>query len=104
MKYFIVLGILPIPPRESGTHDLLIEVPTVRQNDLGHGPLVSVDVANFNRDSLPERQITRELRGPSPEGLLRFWAIYSPKTDPLRGAIVHDFDRVPIRNGGLPSQ
>jgi hypothetical protein len=37
-----VLRVLPIPPREPGADNLLVQVAAIRQNDLGGGTAVLV--------------------------------------------------------------
>ena len=58
-QYDVVFRELSEPPRHSGPHKLLIQVPSVRQDDLGHRALVSIDVAHADAllhcgDTLPK--------------------------------------------------
>src|SRR5215472_12484675 len=61
--------VLPVRPRHSGAHQLLIQIPSVRQDDLGHDALVAIDVAHADGHSLAERQVAAELLGPRAPGL-----------------------------------
>ena len=63
---------LSIPPCEPGPDDLVIQVPSIRQDNLGNLPSVAVHITDTDGDGLVECQIARELLGPSAEGLLCF--------------------------------
>ena len=78
-----VASVLPIPPCESGPDNLVVQVPPIRQYDLGDGALVSVDVADLHGHHLPESRIPGELFGACPEWLLYLGAIDPPKPDAL---------------------
>ena len=91
-----VASVLPIPPCESGPDNLVVQVPPIRQYDLGDGALIPVDVADLHGHHLPESQIPGELLCPRPEWLLHFRAVDPPQPDPLRRTVVHHADGVAV--------
>lgn len=81
LKRRIVRGVLPIPPRHPEADKLVIQIPTVRQDDLGHRPPVPIDVPRFDGDVSAERQVGGGLLGPIAEVLGGLWCVDAVKAD-----------------------
>src|ERR1017187_5135749 len=58
--------VLLIPPCQPGANKFLVQVPPIRQGDLGGGAFAPIDVADLHRDRLSESQSPVELLGACP--------------------------------------
>ena len=58
-QYCFVPCVPLVPPGEPGAHDLAVQVPAIRQDDLGHGAPVAVHVPDMNGHYLAECEVAR---------------------------------------------
>src|SRR5438128_138897 len=98
LKCGIVWCVFPIPPREASPDEFAIEASAIRQDHISHGAPIPVGVLDMDGDSFSEGQRGRELLGLGTERLALLRAVYPVQSDLLSLAVVHDFDRVAVRN------
>src|ERR1035441_3474217 len=70
LQYRLPARVSLIPPCQPGANKFLVQVPPIRQDDLGNGALIAVNVTDLHRHYLSESQIPGELLCPRPEWLL----------------------------------
>jgi hypothetical protein len=94
----VVRGSLAIPPRETSTNQVAVEVPTIGQHDIGDNPPVAVVTSLMNSNHLPEGDLRPRRLGSSTDDLADLGAIDPGEVDSNRGPVDEHRDRVVVRH------
>jgi hypothetical protein len=92
----LIHGIPLAPPRVTGTDNFLVEVASIRQEDIDDHPAVAVATPDTYYHRLPEYEARRELLGALAEGLSLFWGVDPMQTQGLVARVAEDRDRVTV--------
>lgn len=91
------------PPSVPGADQLLVEAPSVNQDDLGQGPTASITSKRADRDNSADSQVGSELPGVVAERLAAFGTVDTLEPDLLGAAVVVNGEAVAVLNPEHPA-
>jgi len=94
----ITESIVPIPPRETGGHELVVKVLAIGEQDIAECAPVPIPAVCLHGHVPTEHQLRRELLGLRAVGLSLLRAINPIEPDLLSRAVVQDLDGITVRD------